>query len=96
MFSDGSIHQLPDVDPQETNEWLESLDAVIDVKGKSRAHYLLARLMERAREKGAFVPAMVTTDYINTIPPEQEPDLPAPLRGRCAEPRRGVTRLSVH
>jgi len=34
MFSDGSIHQLPDVDPQETGEWLESLDAVIDVKGK--------------------------------------------------------------
>src|SRR5712675_1562079 len=76
MFSDGSIHQLPDVDPQETAEWLESLDAVIDGKGKARAHYLLARLMERAREKGAFVPAMVTTDYINTIPPEQEPWFP--------------------
>ena len=54
MFSDGSIHQLPDVDPQETDEWLESLDAVIDVKGKPRAHYLLARLMERARDKGGF------------------------------------------
>jgi pyruvate dehydrogenase E1 component len=76
MFSDGSIHQLPDIDPQETTEWLESLDAVIDVKGKSRAHYLLARLMERAREKGSFVPAMVTTDYINSIPPEQEPWFP--------------------
>src|SRR5882757_8938534 len=76
MFSDGSIHQLPDVDPQETNEWLESLDSVIDVKGKARAHYLLARLMERAREQGAFVPAMVTTDYINSIPPEREPWFP--------------------
>jgi len=76
MFSDGSIHQLPDVDPQETGEWLESLDAVIDVKGKARAHYLLARLMERAREKGSFVPAMVTTDYINSIAPEQEPWFP--------------------
>ncbi len=76
MFSDGSIHQLPDVDTQETNEWLESLDSVIDVKGKARAHYLLARLMERAREKGSFVPAMVTTDYINSIPPEQEPWFP--------------------
>jgi pyruvate dehydrogenase E1 component len=75
MF-DGSIHQLPDVDPQETAEWLESLDAVLDVRGKARAHYLLARLMERAREKGAHVPAMVTTDYINTIPPEQEPWFP--------------------
>jgi pyruvate dehydrogenase E1 component len=76
MFSDGSIHQLPDVDPQETAEWLESLDTVIDVKGKARAHYLLARLMERARDHGAFVPVMVTTDYINTIPPEQEPWFP--------------------
>jgi pyruvate dehydrogenase E1 component len=76
MFVDGSIHQLPDIDPQETIEWLESLDAVIDVKGKARAHYLLARLMERARDKGASVPAMVTTDYINTIPPEQEPWFP--------------------
>jgi pyruvate dehydrogenase E1 component len=76
MFSDGSIHQLPDVDPQETGEWLESLDAVIDVKGKARAHYLLARLMERARDKGSFVPAMVTTDYINSITPEQEPWFP--------------------
>jgi pyruvate dehydrogenase E1 component len=76
MFSDGSIHQLPDIDPQETSEWLESLDAVIGVKGKARAHYLLARLMERAREQGAFVPAMVTTDYINSIPPEREPWFP--------------------
>src|ERR1700693_1810903 len=76
MFSDGSIHQLPDIDPQETSEWLESLDGVIDAKGKARAHYLLARLMERARDKGALVPAMVTTDYINTIAPEQEPWFP--------------------
>jgi pyruvate dehydrogenase E1 component len=76
LFIDGSIHQLPDIDPTETAEWLESLDAVVDAKGKSRAHYLLARLMERARDKGAAVPAMVTTDYINTIPPEQEPWFP--------------------
>src|SRR5215467_10252850 len=76
MFIDGSIHQLPDIDPGETAEWLESLDAVVDAKGKARAHYLLARLMERARDKGAAVPAMVSTDYINTIPAEQEPWFP--------------------
>ena len=46
------------------------------VGGRSRARYLLARLMERAREQGVGVPAMVTTDYINTIPPEQEPWFP--------------------
>ncbi|MDZ4827833.1 MAG: pyruvate dehydrogenase (acetyl-transferring), homodimeric type [Actinomycetota bacterium] len=76
MFIDGSIHQLPDIDPQETSEWLESLDAVIDGTGKSRANYLLARLMERARDKGVGVPAMVQTDYINTIPPGEEPWFP--------------------
>jgi pyruvate dehydrogenase E1 component len=76
MFIDGSIHQLPDVDRAETTEWLDSLDAVVDVRGRSRAHYLLARLMERARDKGVGVPAMVQTDYINTIPPEQEPWFP--------------------
>src|SRR6476469_4322776 len=76
MFIDGSIHQLPDIDRAETAEWLDSLDAVVDSRGKSRAHYLLARLMERARDKGVGVPLMVQTDYINTIPPEQEPWFP--------------------
>src|SRR6476660_2861995 len=76
MFIDGSIHQLPDIDRAETREWLESLDAVVDSRGKARAHYLLARLMERAREKGVGVPLMVQTDYINTISPEQEPWFP--------------------
>ena len=76
MFIDGSVRQLPDVDLQETTEWLDSLDAVIGARGKSRARYLLARLMEHAREKGVGVPAMVTTDYINTIPPGEEPWFP--------------------
>src|SRR3954467_407418 len=76
MFLDGSIHQLPDIDRAETSEWLDSLDAIIDIKGRSRAHYLLARLMERAREKGVGVPAMVQTDYINSIPADQEPWFP--------------------
>ncbi len=72
MFIDGFVHQLPDVDPQETEEWLDSLDSVVEVGGRSRARYLIARLMERAREQGVGVPAMVSSDYINTIPPEQE------------------------
>ncbi len=72
MFIDGFVHQLPDTDPQETGEWLDSLDAVIDAGGRVRARYLIARLMERAREQGVGVPAMVTSDYINTIPAEQE------------------------
>ena len=62
MLIDGFVHQLPDIDPGETAEWLDSLDAVIDGRGRSRARYLLARIMERAREQGVGVPAMVTTD----------------------------------
>ncbi|MET0420555.1 MAG: pyruvate dehydrogenase (acetyl-transferring), homodimeric type [Acidimicrobiia bacterium] len=76
VFIDGFVHQLPDVDQQETTEWLDSLDSVIEAGGRSRARYLIARLMERAREQGVGVPAMVSTDYINTIPPEQEPWFP--------------------
>jgi pyruvate dehydrogenase E1 component len=76
VFIDGFVHQLPDIDPQETGEWLDSLDSVIEVGGRSRARYLIARLMERAREQGVGVPAMVSTDYINTIPREQEPWFP--------------------
>ncbi len=76
MFIDGFVHQLPDVDPTETGEWLDSLDSVIEVGGRARARYLLARLMERARKQGVGVPAMVSTDYIHTIPPEQEPWFP--------------------
>ena len=76
MTTDGSIHQLPDIDTDETVEWLDSLDALIDIKGKARANYLLARLLERARDKGVAVPAAVTTDYINTIPAAEEPWFP--------------------
>ncbi len=77
MFLDGFVHQLPDIDPAETQEWLDSLDAVVGAHGRSRARYLLARLMERARDTGVDVPAMVTTDYVNTIPTDAEPWFPA-------------------
>ena len=76
MFLDAQIRQLPDIDTAETAEWLESLDAVVDIKGRSRAHYLLARLLERARDKGVAVPTLVQTDYMNTIPPSEEPWFP--------------------
>jgi pyruvate dehydrogenase E1 component len=76
MIFDGSVHQLPDTDPTETLEWLDSLDAVIDVHGKTRARYLLSRLLERARESQVSFPATVSSDYVNTIPREQEPWFP--------------------
>src|SRR5437763_14070975 len=76
MIIDAYSHQLPDIDPSETREWVDSLDAVVDQRGRPRARFLLARLMARARELPVGVPAMVSSDYINTIPPEEEPWFP--------------------
>ena len=76
MIFDGYVHQLPDTDPGETQEWLDSLDAVIDVHGKTRARYLLSTLLDRAREAQVSFPATVSTPYINTIPRESEPWFP--------------------
>jgi pyruvate dehydrogenase E1 component len=76
VISDGLPSQLPDIDPEETNEWVESLDAVVDSRGRQRARYVMLRMLERARERQVGVPALTSTDYINTIPPEQEPWFP--------------------
>ncbi|MEK7410850.1 MAG: pyruvate dehydrogenase (acetyl-transferring), homodimeric type [Actinomycetota bacterium] len=76
MIFDGSVHQLPDNDPGETSEWLDSLDAVVESQGKNRARYLLSRLLERARESQVSFPATVSTPYVNSIPYEQEPWFP--------------------
>ncbi len=75
-ITDGLPSQLPDIDPDETAEWLESLDAVVDNVGRGRARYLMLRLLERARQQHVGVPALRSTDYINTIPPEREPTFP--------------------
>ncbi len=73
MSFDGSVHQLPDTDPGETAEWLDSLDAVVDTHGKSRARYLLSRLLARAEESEVSFPTTVSTPYVNSIPREHEP-----------------------
>ena len=67
---------LPDIDPSETQEWLDSLDSVIHGPGRMRARYLMLRLLERARAMQVGVPSLTTTDYVNTISPEQEPWFP--------------------
>ncbi len=76
MIFDGSMHQLPDTDPVETQEWLDSLDGVVEVGGKTRARYLLSRLLDRAHERQVSFPATVSTPYVNSIPREQEPWFP--------------------
>ncbi len=58
----------PDIDPQETQEWLDALDAVIENEGTDRAHYLLEKLVDKARRSGAYLPYSANTAYLNTIP----------------------------
>jgi pyruvate dehydrogenase E1 component len=67
--------QLPDADPEETQEWLEALDSVIDAS-PARARFLMHRILHHARARQIGVPSMVSTHYINTIAPEQEPYFP--------------------
>ena len=63
---------LPDDDAQETQEWLDALDAVIEIEGIERSHYLLERLIDQARRSGVNLPYSAKTAYINTIPPHRE------------------------
>ena len=65
-----------DIDPEETGEWLDAMDAVIDAEGVDRGHFLLENLITKARAKGAFLPYNANTPYVNTIPVELEPRSP--------------------
>ena len=76
MIFDGFVNQLPDSDPGETQEWLDSLDAVVDVHGRTRARFLLSKLLDRANATQVRFPATVSTPYVNTIPREKEPWFP--------------------
>jgi pyruvate dehydrogenase E1 component len=76
MMFDGFHDQLPDIDPQETDEWVQSFAAVVDQHGKNRARFLIRRLMAAAQRLQVDYPATVSTPYINTIPPEDEPWFP--------------------
>ena len=58
----------PDVDVQETQEWLDALESVLQREGVERAHYLLERLIDKARRSGAYLPYSANTAYVNTIP----------------------------
>ena len=61
-----------DPDTQETQEWLEALEAVIEREGAERAHHLLETLIDKARRSGAYIPFSPNTAYVNTIPPHAE------------------------
>ncbi|MEP7360242.1 MAG: pyruvate dehydrogenase (acetyl-transferring), homodimeric type [Chloroflexota bacterium] len=68
--------QLPDRDSEETNDWVQSLDSVIEDEGKARAQFIMYRLLKRARQHNLGLPPLTATRYINTISPEQEPPFP--------------------
>jgi pyruvate dehydrogenase E1 component len=61
-----------DTDSQETLEWVEALQAVVQAEGRERAHYLLERLLDEARQQGVDMPFSANTAYVNTIPPDLE------------------------
>jgi len=65
-----------DIDPTETREWTESLDAVIGADGPERAHFLLEKMVDATRRAGGHLPFQPTTEYINTIPPHLEAKSP--------------------
>ena len=73
MYFDEFKHQLPDIDPDETDDWLASLDQVVADEGEARARFIIYKLLKRARQLQVGLPPLTQTRYINTISPEQEP-----------------------
>ncbi len=72
-------HQLSaanDPDVQETQEWLDALEVVLEREGRHRAHFLLEKLVEKARLSGAYIPFSANTAYLNTIPAHLEEHSP--------------------
>lgn len=68
-----------DIDPQETEEWLDALDAVLEYESTERAHYLLETMVEKARRTGVYLPFSANTAYLNTIPPHLEERCPGDI-----------------
>jgi pyruvate dehydrogenase E1 component len=62
----------PDIDPEETQEWLDALESLLESEGTERTHYVLERLIDKARRSGANIPYSANTAYINTIPAHKE------------------------
>ena len=65
-----------DVDPQETREWQDAIDGVIDHEGADRAHFLIEQVIDKSRRRGAYMPFSANTAYINTIPVDRQPHMP--------------------
>jgi len=70
------LPKLEDLDPVETQEWLESIDSVLKLHGPERAHFILERLIDYTRRSGAYLPFKPNTAYVNSIPTGREPEYP--------------------
>ncbi|VWD58797.1 pyruvate dehydrogenase [Burkholderia contaminans] len=70
---------LPDIDPEETREWLDALESVIALEGRPRAHYLLDQLSDLDAARHGDLHGRVTTAYMNTVPRERQPAYPGDL-----------------
>src|SRR6185295_11495718 len=70
------MEPIPDSDPQETREWIDALEGVLEAEGPDRAHFLIETLIDKARRSGAYLPFSASTAYINTIPVDKQATLP--------------------
>ncbi|AWB81495.1 pyruvate dehydrogenase (acetyl-transferring), homodimeric type [Corynebacterium yudongzhengii] len=76
LIRDGVASYLHDTDPEETREWMDSLDGLLESSNPERARYLMLRLLERATAKRVPLPSLTSTDFVNTIPTTMEPEFP--------------------
>ena len=76
LLRDGVASYLHDSDPEETQEWMDSLDGLLEASDPERARYLMLRLIERANARRVPLPALSSTDLVNTIPTKLEPEFP--------------------
>ena len=79
MSDDPTPRTQADTDPEETSEWLDSLEYVLEKNGAARATYLFDRLRDRLGASGARVPTPLNTPYVNSIPASREPPYPGNL-----------------
>ena len=71
---------LKDIDAQETSEWLEALATILEDEGSERAQFILEQVMDKARKEGVNLPHGINTNYVNTIPTDQQPAYPGDLK----------------
>ena len=76
LIRDGVASYLHDSDPEETQEWMDSFDGLLEESDPERARYLMLRLLERANAKRVPLPALSSTDFVNSIPTSLEPEFP--------------------